>query len=848
MATEMAGKEHAGSEVSQALIRYLNCLNDDNKSNRKRALENIRKEIVDRVLSASAAQDLFEELLKPLLKCLADPMEKCRELALQMLSDLMGKVPSPEKGLPYLISTVVHRLGSPAILEPAEELRLALVELMTLTVEVCGKHLAPYLDDMVQILQKTIVDPFPDVKKESCKCAEMFAKSIPEHFHMQAESLIKPLMQTISHQHSKVRVAVIRTTGTVVQYGSGKSVDDVLSHLAQRLFDDAVQVRQAVTDVVGNWLLELRDRYSYFHKLIPLLLSSFNDEMPAVRDSAVSYWKAVGEKWQKENEEDLKDKLDFSGVPPALYPVGVERPSLGCRELVFRNLTKILPAISNDIRDWVVGTRIKASQLLAVLLLHAEDHITQHMELILTTLYSACCDEEMQVISNCVKSAELIGTFVNPEVFVKMILQALQKAACPAHLMVLAAVLKGCSRQALQPYLKVIGDTVSHPDVCQASEKVIFMEQLMDCIRALIEICGEDCRIIILELFKVLITIQSFQSTQELHSKVLETMNSLAKVQNLDSYLDLYRLHMVQLLEWTSAAHQHWTSYSVERVQFETVIIYSGPVIGEVLPIFIPILKESLQPDQDPEVRLKLFTVLSKLLLNADETVNSQGQFIGYAEILIKDILVPNLHWHVGRVTAAIRMTAISCLWALLHSQLLSAEQALNVHEPLIPLVIATLDEDSKITRLTACRVIRAVLQFCGQYFDPDKLNKIYPELLKRLDDASDEVRIAATKALISWVKSVQGTYDRTTYRSHIEFLYRTLLVHLDDPERSIQNAVLDVLREGSVIFPVLLLREIDAVKHKHRSTFYCDQLLQHIQSSEAIAKGGSASIAITCS
>lgn len=42
------------------------------------------------------------------------------------------------------------------------------------------------------------------------------------------------------------------------------------------------QVRQAVTRVVGGWLLALRDRYSFFHKLIPLLLSSLDDEMPHI--------------------------------------------------------------------------------------------------------------------------------------------------------------------------------------------------------------------------------------------------------------------------------------------------------------------------------------------------------------------------------------------------------------------------------------------------------------------------------------------------------------------------------------------------------------------------------------
>lgn len=44
-----------------------------------------------------------------------------------------------------------------------------------------------------------------------------------------------------------------------------------------------IQVRKAVTAVVGEWLLHMRDRYSYFHKLIPLLLSSIDDEITEIR-------------------------------------------------------------------------------------------------------------------------------------------------------------------------------------------------------------------------------------------------------------------------------------------------------------------------------------------------------------------------------------------------------------------------------------------------------------------------------------------------------------------------------------------------------------------------------------
>ena len=37
-------------------------------------------------------------------------------------------------------------------------------------------------------------------------------------------------------------------------------MDDVVSHLAQRTFDNTPAVRAAVISVVGDWLLNLRDR------------------------------------------------------------------------------------------------------------------------------------------------------------------------------------------------------------------------------------------------------------------------------------------------------------------------------------------------------------------------------------------------------------------------------------------------------------------------------------------------------------------------------------------------------------------------------------------------------------
>uniref|UniRef100_A0A3Q1FGH6 Dynein axonemal assembly factor 5 n=1 Tax=Acanthochromis polyacanthus TaxID=80966 RepID=A0A3Q1FGH6_9TELE len=782
-----AGDEHAASEVLRGVARHLNCLNEDNKATRRRALELIRRETLDRPLSSEVQQEVFSALLQPLLRCLSDPMERCRETSIAMLTEFIRSVPRPQEALPYLMPCLAQRFGEKEILEPAEELRLSAVEMLTLTVEVCGKNLAPFLSEMIRVLQRSILDPFPDVKRESCRCTVEFAKSVPEHFHLQAESLVRPLMLTVSHQHSRVRVSAIEATGAVIQHGSGKNVDDVLSHLAQRLFDDSPQVRKAVTAVVGDWLLHMRDRYSYFHKLIPLLLSSINDEIPEIRLLAADLWRQVGSQWEKENEEDIKDKMDFLLSPPPHYPAGVERPGLGCRELVVRNLGRLLPAVSHDVTDWLVPTRIRTSQLLSVLLLHAEDHSTQHLQPLLATIYRACSDSERDVVRNCLEAAELLGTFVPPAVFLKLLLNHVSTpSSCSqpwSPLMVLAAVLGGCPGPLLKPHLQQIANTLVQPDVCQE------------------------------------------------YQQALGTVQLLCKVQGLDSVMELYRQHMDQLLDWLSSSVSTWSGFSPQRLQLQIIVVQSGPVIGEFVSQLMPLLCCCLQPNRDPEMRMSVFTMLAKLLLDADNTLDSRGRFREDSEQFLCGVLLPNLVWHAGRTAAAVRTAVLSCVLALLHGQAITPAQLLGLEEKLRPQLLSALDEDSQMSRLFACRSLSAILRLIGTSLHQETLNKIYPELLKRLDDSSEEVRGEALQALDLWLSSLTKDYNLELCSPHLQLFFQQLLLHLDDPDGSVQDRVLDVLRKGGSVHPVLLRREVEAVRDKHRSPVYCDLLLQSFSS-----------------
>ncbi|XP_077979793.1 dynein axonemal assembly factor 5-like [Glandiceps talaboti] len=829
MASEEDTKAKA-TEILQGIARQINCLSDDNRTTRRRAVDGIRKAILGKQppVEKDVLQEVLNHIVKSILKSFSDPVEKCRELSITFISDCIPQINNIEDILPYLMPTLVQRLGGKEIVENAEELRLSMIEMLAIIIDVSKKKIGPYMDDLIQILQRTIVDPYPEVKKESCKCTSALAKSVPEHFHMQSEQLINPLLHTISHQHSRVRVICIHTIGDVLQYGSHKPMENVISHIAQRFFDQAPTVRMAATNVVGNWLLDFVDRYSFHHKLVPLLLSSISDELPDIQQKARQLWKDIGAKYEEENEDDLKDQMDFSTVDVPLPPGETERPNLGCRTIIFRNLSKILPGLMNDLSDWTAPNRIMASKLLYTLLLNAEDHTTQHMQRLLTGMYKACSDDEKEVVERTIKSAELVGLFVNPEVYCKLTLPTIKSAQNTNVLMVMAAIVRGTPSDSLKPHLEKICDTLAHPDVCRA-EQISYLYQLLACTDAVISKGQSDCKDYSLQLFTTLLNIMAMSSVEDLKQQVKVCMVQLAEVQGLDSSDQLYALHTKQILDSLKGSYEQWTNYSTERLIFDTLLTEAGPVVGEYLDDIILMLKANLNPDKDPELRLKLFSLLSRLVTSTGSTLNSQEKFGDFVVVVVRDMILGNCVWYAGRTAAAVRTIAVSCLWALFQSGLLTNDKLITILDELLTQLISLLEDDVKTTRLVTCRVLQKLLTVCRESFDPDRLHKMYMELLKRMDDSSDEIRKAVAKTFTAYFNCFKEDYSRTLYKAHLEEMYKGLLVHLDDPDPDIQNAVLVVLKQAAPIHPGLLKEQVEEVKHKHRIPKYCNQLLEYI-------------------
>ena len=80
----------------------------------------------------------------------------------------------------------------------------------------------------------------------------------------------------------------------------------------------------------------------------------------------------------------------------------VQRPNFGCRKYITKIVYKLLPALKNDLGDWLVETRIKTSQLTYLLLCHLEETsvITQHADSLIALFFHGVKDTEATVVKN----------------------------------------------------------------------------------------------------------------------------------------------------------------------------------------------------------------------------------------------------------------------------------------------------------------------------------------------------------------------------------------------------------------------------------------------------------------
>lgn len=119
-------------------------------------------------------------------------------------------------------------------------------------------------------------------------------------------------------------------------------------------------------------------------------------------------------------------------------------------------------------------------------------------------------------------------------------------------------------------------------------------------------------------------------------------------------------------------------------------------------------------------------------------------------------------------------------------------------HFPAILTVLKNcLDDDwANDVRFSSVCLLKYMVQYCGPLLTEDMNRELYEQLLKRLDDSQDGIRIETCKVFEYFFDFLQNEWSSSLY----DYTVKQIFVHLDDNDKKVRSAVAELLKKASRI------------------------------------------------
>ncbi|KAI8825196.1 armadillo-type protein [Fimicolochytrium jonesii] len=877
--------------VAQALQRDVNILADSasSRASKKRSLDHIKNETLGKLHVAQnpvLVRRVLEIVCKPLIRCLNDSVESCREASVGLLISFAEQVDTVIPLLQYIVPSIASRLDQPEFAEPAEEIRLLLVTALTRLVDITKGGFNPFVEDVVKVLQRTFQDPFPDVKKESCKLVMGLCSHCPRALAYHGATVAKSILPSLHHRHSTVRTLGIQAMRDVLLVDAS-ALDDILDPLKQLTLDKSQSVRECLYKTAGEWLLRLPDRWSIGYKILPLLLAGMTDDVGNSATLCRTYMDEIGALYEREWEDRLKDELDYvqQGIP-------TDRPRVGARHVARDFTQKTINSCLEGLSDWNAEVRVKSAQILRTFAYYAEENVTGYLGTILPVFNKVLAADEPDVIREVLAAAEVLGSYVNPTVYLDVVGPALRSGAGGATqyrigcLKALGALLRGTPPSRfdtvrLQTLIGLVSDRelIHNENTKLLAEVASAVAEIVKLIPAAKAAGGnhdaaaqEKAAFELFIMTAQLISVEGNEQVpgvSEVRQKGAQALTTLSTASGLFSIQDLYAHYLEQSLRLLVLSEPSWTRHSPEMRLLRTITVAAGPAVGKQLHLIVPLFARLTALERDSELRDATFDLLLTLLETRPTPLNSTLDLPHHSTPLLSDTILKSSVWKPGRRATALRSKAIKTLVALLQQPptdgclgALTIDSVKAAWELLLNVLCSCLEDDEVETRGGTLGVCRILLD--GDLFDAPSLKKLYPELLKRMDDARDDIRIQTAKTFAHFftaatlfsarmqpytstsppgvtsvlVDAHGKVVDRDAGEGarlvevrlddvHWVAVVKGLVVHMDDVNPVLQESIFKALQTGTSTIPATILREhLTAVRGRHRSPQYIDALL----------------------
>lgn len=580
-------------------------------------------------------------------------------------------------------------------------------------------------------------------------------------------------------------------------------------------------------------------------------------------------------------EFEIVPEFNYSTVQSLLpEPFASGRwPSALTTMYVQLHLSTILPQVLANLTQWQTETRVNTARLLRVIIVLVNLQVAPFLNQLLVHLYKASADDEPSVVQASLQCASMAGAFLKVELTLglvaehlglkldggasasartgpgveelwpqnrvgRVVTRTVQDVASGVRnftamsvenrrqvFTVLAHLL--CP-QGLGTALSISSHSSLMPGEVRTTirflEEGAQSDELLACIhgatQALLHAGGEVCCSEWPRIFDLLLRMRS--GTECAPASVDASMDHLASLCGR-SRRELYEEHLharfSKLL--LGADTELWEEHSSKRHVLETLLRNAGAAAAGHIAGLVPVLARQSSPeDASISARVDLLGLVHFLITEENSTLTSA--LCEQSPALLREVLIPNCTWRPGSSNNKIRKGGMVCIHAMLQRHLVPATALNASFADLLPILKSCLDDSwSPDNRLIACLVLCCTLSELQAEINGEQLREVYPELLKRLDDSNDKIRVAVCEALSVFFKCLPPKWSRSLY----EYILRTLFVHLDDPNPEIQQGIYGVLEAAVHQDYDTFLIETQAAGAKSSHPRLCEELARLAES-----------------
>ena len=776
-----------------------------------------------------------------------------------------------------------------ATTEPVEEIRLQITELVALLLDghICKQTSSNDIDwascRIVSALvgRKALMDPYAQLHQCSCRVIQLLARVSPFAIESHALQLLPPLTTSLlGHGHSKTRIAAIHAASSIIVHGLA-SYDNNLNSSADIAVANASALNSPTTEVYIS-LNQTRLQHPTKTTQVTPIYALENFVLPAWLNRTISERSAsVRAAIIQDLDLIILSNRVVSPPPVLLELVFLLMSDDSNRERSQQLLTNLVamwpssqqflkvafPAVVIRLSESYNSyspliQRISQIQTLRELCAasHSLDDIDSNtlpslVSLLLLAVSDDNHDAELtRVIDECgvyIGQSASLGSLVMQHILHTMNTgslntnKPLSNTDITSRLQIISQILKGSrSTNWIHPLLTQLIEMLSSDLILSWFASQDVMNSLARVITELAPLLLNQQESPVMSLYllccmQLLGCPESFGVYELIDEIVLS--NKLAG-KNPHKKKRLLQLHFKSLVSmlwpinndndylWDDSSRQLYAFDALLRCATSTIVLENLDIVEPVFKRHLGATTKTTEAPKDKNepnqvshtLKLSMLALLETSISSAEDSAPNVHSF---AQSMVEAAILPNLKWQVGGAASGIRKVSLACLYSLLKCCQYDCSTLFGMAPFVLPTLKSHLDDSDTSNRQLSFACIYLLFKGLPKYsLGEEAVHQLYPALVTGLDDSNDNIRIAACDCLFVFLSVADS---QTLKGTTLDYIIKNVMLHMDDPNTTIQSKCFQIQKEALNIDSKSVLRAAQSAICSHQNTKLCQELFE---------------------